>query len=116
MSRQTLAFALLALLPLLASACGGRQVVVVTHEVTEPKAPARKPAARPLSETALVAKVRSGIVRIETTTCSGVEIGTGILISPNLVATVEHVVNGAASITLLQDGKTVGQGTVVGTD
>jgi hypothetical protein len=60
--------------------------------------------------------VRSGIVRIETDDCSGGAIGTGFLLSPRLVATVEHVVDGAASIRLKQNGKVVATGTVVGTD
>jgi Trypsin-like peptidase domain len=38
------------------------------------------------------------------------------MIGPRLVATVEHVVAGATSITLLQGGRVVGTGTVVGED
>jgi S1-C subfamily serine protease len=64
----------------------------------------------------LVSDVRSGIVRIETTSCAGGAIGTGFLLSPRLVATVEHVVDGAFSITLKQNGRVVGHGTVVGED
>jgi hypothetical protein len=44
------------------------------------------------------------------------EIGTGILVSSRLIATVEHVIDGAASIALIQNGKIVGQGTVIGSD
>ena len=64
----------------------------------------------------LVSTTQSGIVRIETTTCSASEVGTGFLISPRLVATVEHVVDGAVNITLKQNGKTAGVGTVIGED
>jgi hypothetical protein len=70
----------------------------------------------PLSFPALVAKVRSGVIRIETTTCGGLETGTGILIGQRLVATVEHVVDGASSIALAQNGTIVGHGTVIGSD
>lgn len=69
-----------------------------------------------LSFTALIAHVRTGIVRIETTTCGGGEIGTGFLIGPRLIATVEHVVDGASSIALKQNGKVVAEGAVIGTD
>lgn len=64
----------------------------------------------------LVSTTQSGIVRIETTTCSASEVGTGFLIGPRLVATVEHVVDGAVNITLKQNAKTVGVGTVIGED
>ncbi len=64
----------------------------------------------------VVAKVRSGVIQIETTTCSGQDIGTGLLLAPRLVATVEHVVDGATSITLKQNGTVVGHGTVIGSD
>jgi serine protease Do len=64
----------------------------------------------------VVASVRSGIVRIETDDCSGGAIGTGFLLTPTLVATVEHVVDGATAISLKQEGRVVGYGTVVGAD
>jgi S1-C subfamily serine protease len=64
----------------------------------------------------LVSTTQSGIVRIETTTCAASEVGTGFLIGPRLVATVEHVVDGAVNIRLKQNGKTVGVGTVIGED
>ena len=48
--------------------------------------------------------------------CDGADIGTGFIIGPRLVATVEHVVAGATSITLLQGGRVVGTGTVIGED
>jgi S1-C subfamily serine protease len=64
----------------------------------------------------LIAKTRSGIVRIQASGCDGADIGTGFIIGPRLVATVEHVVAGATSITLLQGGRVVGTGTVIGED
>jgi S1-C subfamily serine protease len=65
---------------------------------------------------ALVAKTRSGVVRIQAYGCGAEEIGTGFLIGPRLIATVDHVVNGALSITLKQGGRPVGTGTVIGED
>jgi hypothetical protein len=64
----------------------------------------------------LIAKTRSGVIRIETTACGEEAIGTGFLLSPTLVATVEHVVDGAVRITLSRNGKTLGYGTVIGED
>jgi S1-C subfamily serine protease len=81
-----------------------------------PKAANPPSAAQPRTFADLVASVRSGIIRIETTTCAGGEIGTGFLLSPRLVATVEHVVNGATAIDLKQGGKVVAHGTVIGSD
>ena len=63
-----------------------------------------------------IAQVKSGVIRIEAQTCSGKAVGTGILLRPNLVATVEHVVDGALQITLKRDGKTLTSAHVVGAD
>jgi S1-C subfamily serine protease len=65
---------------------------------------------------ALVAKTRSSVVRIQAYGCGSGELGTGFLIGPRLVATVDHVVAGASSITLKQGGRPVGTGIVVGED
>ena len=64
----------------------------------------------------LVAKVRSGVLRIETHTCSGDGIGTGILLGPRRIATVEHVVDGAASIKIKRNGKLLATAWVIGSD
>jgi S1-C subfamily serine protease len=64
----------------------------------------------------LVAKVRSGIIRIQTATCDGTAIGTGFVIGPRLVATVEHVIDGATGVSLIRDGRVVGHATVIGED
>src|SRR5262245_27711798 len=45
----------------------------------------------------LVKRVRSGVVRIEADTCDLHSIGTGVILEPRLVATVEHVVDQAAT-------------------
>ncbi len=48
----------------------------------------------------------SGVVRIDATTCSGSGVGSGFLISPTLVATAAHVVDGAVAAGLTADGRT----------
>jgi len=64
----------------------------------------------------LIARVRSGIVRIESTLCNETVLGTGFLVDAHDVATVDHVVDGATSITLSQNGQAVGTGAVIGAD
>ena len=56
------------------------------------------------------------MIRIQAQTCAGSDIGTGFLLSPTLVATVDHVVSGASQIELLQGGVKVATGTVIGED
>lgn len=57
----------------------------------------------------------SGVVRLDATTCSGSGVGSGFLISPMLVATAAHVVDGAVAIGLTQGGRTT-VGHVIGID
>jgi S1-C subfamily serine protease len=64
----------------------------------------------------IIADVRSGVVKIENATCDANYEGTGILIGPRLVATVEHVVADAHEITLRQGGQSVATATVIGRD
>ena len=64
----------------------------------------------------LVAHTRSGVVEIDVDTCDGSASGTGFLIGPRLVATVDHVVDGATSITLKRNGGYLTGATVVGWD
>ncbi len=89
--------------------CGGSSSA--SDEVTTP--PKVK---KPESFADTIARVRSGVVRIEAETCDGEGVGTGFLISRRLVATVEHVVDGATSITLKRGGRVLGTGTVIGED
>ena len=58
----------------------------------------------------------SGAIRIEATLCDGISIGTGVLIDEHLVATVEHVVDGAIDIVLKRKGEVLGKATVIGSD
>ena len=60
--------------------------------------------------------MRSGVVRVNVETCDGLGTGTGFLISPRHVATVEHVVDGASKITLSRSRNNLGQAKVIGVD
>ncbi len=55
-------------------------------------------------------------MRVNAETCEGTTTGTGFLISPRHVATVEHVVDGASKITLDRSGNKLGQAKVIGLD
>jgi serine protease Do len=55
-------------------------------------------------------------MKIEVSTCDEEGVGSGFLLSPRLVATVEHVVEGAQSIKLRRSGNVVAAGTVIGSD
>lgn len=63
---------------------------------------ARRPAAAPTAASFadLYKRAQSGVVRISATTCDGGSNGTGFLVSPTLVATAAHVVDGAAALGL----------------
>jgi hypothetical protein len=56
------------------------------------------------------------VIRIEAETCEGTSQGTGFLIGPRLVATAEHVVDGAQSVLLKREGTVLGRATLVGSD
>jgi len=91
-------------------------VAAVTTTVTASPTPTT-PGPQSLAD--LYKNVNSGVVRIETTTCTGGGIGTGFLVAPNLVATVAHVVNGAAALKLtIGDSGSGGttSGVVIGLD
>jgi S1-C subfamily serine protease len=112
--------------PIVLAGCGGgsqRGAAATPSTVKTVTAPARTvttPASTGPSSAdalpALVAKNQSAVVRIEANTCDGQSIGTGFLISPTLIATVEHVVDGANSIALKQGDRKVATGTVIGQD
>jgi S1-C subfamily serine protease len=103
MRQHTIPGVLVALVAVLATGCGGRTDSTATTTTTPVFAD-------------LVAQVRSGVVRIEVETCDGRSVGSGFLVGPRLVATVEHVVAGASKIQLKRSGKNVAVGTVIGTD
>jgi S1-C subfamily serine protease len=64
----------------------------------------------------LVARVQSGVIRIEASGCGDSGIGTGFLIGKRSVATVDHVVDGARRIVLKSGGRVVAHGQVIGAD
>ena len=88
--------------------------------------PASVPAATPRSPSTstspspglpdLIQQVQSGIVRIRVTGCGFKGTGTGLLVGPHEVATVEHVVDAATSIRIERNGKLLGKATVIGAD
>jgi S1-C subfamily serine protease len=69
---------------------------------------------RELVET--IADVRSGVVRINVRGCDGSGSGTGIIVSPTHIVTVEHVISGASRITLERSRNLLGQAEVIGFD
>jgi serine protease Do len=69
----------------------------------------------PVDFAGLYARQQSGVVRIETTSCDSSGVGTGFLLSPTLVATVDHVVDQSAVISLI-DGTQRTTGTVIGSN
>jgi serine protease Do len=99
----------------LVSGCGNSTAQQVTTVPVKKAAKPRRKAKRP-SLSGLVAAVRNGVVRIEVRTCDQEFTGTGFLIGNRLVATVEHVVDGATSIRLVRGGRSLGSATVIGSD
>lgn len=90
------------------SGCGTHTVVETQHTVTvEGKTTVEHTPVNlgAPSLAALMSRVRSGVVRIQAVNCEGGEIGTGFLPSPHVIATVEHVVDGAISISILQNAR-----------
>lgn len=64
----------------------------------------------------MVARVDSGVVRVEARSCGKALLGTGFLLDSRHVATAAHVVDGAARIYLKQGARTIASGTIVGAD
>src|SRR5579875_1860905 len=103
----------------LLAACGGSRtqtVVQRTRTVVSQHVSSPPRTTAPPSLQSLMSRVQSGIVRIVATDCFGGDIGTGFELSPRLVATVEHVIDGASSIRLTQNGQTVAEASVIGAD
>jgi hypothetical protein len=99
-----------------AAGCGSARTVV-ERTVTVPKVTTtvRSLNASPtLSQ--LVSRVQSGVVRIESDNCYGTDIGTGFELSSRVVATVEHVVDGASAIRILRNDQVVAHASIIGAD
>jgi S1-C subfamily serine protease len=78
-------------------------------------APAASGSVDPGSFADLYRQDSGGVVRIETVSCDGQGVGTGFLLSPTLVATVNHVVDQSSAISLVIGGQRT-SGTVIGND
>jgi V8-like Glu-specific endopeptidase len=63
-----------------------------------------------------VAQVRSGVLRINVRTCEGSASGTGVMVSPRHVLTVEHVITDASRISLERSRNPLGPAEVIGFD
>jgi S1-C subfamily serine protease len=119
--RVGLAMVLVAV-PALSVGCGGADSSQATRTTVKEPIRTEPATTQPTTTTAdasfpkLVSRVRSGVVRIEVNTCAIQSVGTGMLITPRLVATVEHVVEDAATIAVKRNGKLLATGTVIGTD
>jgi S1-C subfamily serine protease len=105
------ALSLLAALVAVAAGCGGS-----TTGTRSGPASSQATTSTETSTEQLIAKVKSGIIRIQTTTCDASYVGTGFVVGPRLVATVEHVVDGAAAIVLKRNDKVLGSARVIGED
>jgi hypothetical protein len=91
--------------------------VTTTVTTTAPATtPSKTTTTSPSSFSDLIARVRSGVIRIEAEGCGTASVGTGFLVGPRLVATVHQVVDAATDITLKQGKRVVGHGTVIGGD
>jgi S1-C subfamily serine protease len=117
MSSRTALRGLVTVTAVVLAGCGSSptvttDVVTTTSSTTAPRATTTKVE----SFSDLVARVRGGVIRIEVSGCGAQSVGTGFLVAPRLVATVDHVVDGATDIRLKRGSKIVGHGTVTGAD
>lgn len=73
------------------------------------------PSPEPSSFSETYSSVSDGVVRIDSQTCDDSGSGTGFLIAPDLIATVAHVVSGAATVRITQETRST-SAEVVGLD
>jgi S1-C subfamily serine protease len=90
------------------------------HQIAAPTTPSGTTPAATTSDgsdsfAALYRQDAGGVVRIETVSCDGQGVGTGFLLSPTLVATVNHVIDQSSAISLVIGSQRT-SGTVIGTD
>src|SRR5262245_44114697 len=107
--RHRLLYAGILLVSATLAACGTTSAPKsATTTAQKPSKPTPKPKPKtrpqPVSLRELVAKVRSGVIRVDVDTCDAQYEGTGFLLSPRLIATVQHVVDGAVKIRLTRSG------------
>ena len=89
-------------------------LLVWLTKIDPPGSNASGPATPPLAE--LVAELRDGAMKVDAPCSYYGKSGTGFLVGPRLVATALHVVNGADTVSLLQDGHEIATGSVIGRD
>jgi serine protease Do len=122
MTRKTLSIVfavagvMLATSTLVACGSSSAQQQAATRTAAVKRAAKTKAKPQPISLRALVAKARTGVLRIDVDGCDAAFEGTGFLLGPRLVATVEHVVDGAVAIRLIRSGRQLGAATVIGSD
>lgn len=119
--RRPLSFALAGICIAAVAGCGASQSTTFTSAATSPSSVSAAPVqpkgvSAPVSLATLVARTQSGVIRVEANGCSQQAVGTGVVIGPHLVATVEHVIDGASTITLKQGDTIVSSATVIGAD
>ncbi len=91
-------------------AASSSAVATPTKSVTVSPSPAPS-----MDYATIYAREQSGVVRIETLSCSAQGVGTGFLLSPTLIATVNHVIDQSVVVSLIVgDQRTTG--TVIGSD
>jgi hypothetical protein len=118
-STRRLALCAIGVLGCVLAGCGSTRTVehvqrVITVERAAPRSTPAAGGSPTLSD--LLERVQSGIVRIESEQCGGMVVGTGFELSPRIVATVEHVVDGASAIRLEQGDRLVATATIIGSD
>ncbi len=96
--------------------CGSDSPVATDTAAAKPARTATPTATAAPKFADLVDDVRSGVIRIETQKCEGEGVGTGILLAPDLVLTVEHVVDGAVTVQMTPEGQEPVTGVVIGED
>jgi hypothetical protein len=85
------------------------------EEPTPPAPAAGASSAVPLTRQQTIARARDVTMRVEVTTCTGYQTGSGFLVGKRLVVTAAHVLRGAQTVAVrgLADGSV---GTVIGVD
>lgn len=102
--------------PVAAFAATSARSATPTVTTTVTASPTPSPTPSPSQDISTIyAREQSGVVRIETVSCSDAGIGTGFLISPTLIATVNHVVDQFVVVSLIA-GHQRTTGTVIGSD
>jgi serine protease Do len=97
------------------SAGGGGSRRASTKPTSSPERSATSRTSR-VSLPDLIEQTRSGVVQINVNGCGFEGTGTGVLVGPHEVVTVEHVVDAATSIRIARNGKTLGKAVVIGAD